>query len=235
MLVEEFNVGVPDPLLTIELAVITFAAMLALLVMSNTPVEELYEIGPDEFELTAVLALAFEKYKLATPSATSVVVSTTVPVCPLTESTAPPLPPAANPKTLVNVVTSIGAVDGGADENVMTLPDNEYTVLGCNVPANDTIVYSLLCGVGVKVNATVDPSPVKLSTAIDVPVGVTQLKEPEPLVFKSWFAEPPVIVTLPTAPKLAVVVATKLLAVKVVVVLLKVSPAFPAKLLPSLN
>ena len=44
------------------------------------------------------------------------------------------------PIKLEKVVTSIGAVFGGALENVKTFPATEYTLLGCNVPAIDTIV-----------------------------------------------------------------------------------------------
>jgi hypothetical protein len=57
----------------------------------------------------------------------------------------PPPPPPPEPE--VNVVTSIGAVFGGAELNVITLPVNEYTVLGWNVPAILTNVAFAFAGV----------------------------------------------------------------------------------------
>ena len=75
-----------------------------------------------------------------------------------------------------------------------------------------------------------------LAPPIPVLLGLAQVRAPLPLVCRTYPDVPPAIVTLPTLPKLAVLVAIKLFAVRVVVVLLylnKVSP--PNALPPSLN
>jgi len=62
-----------------------------------------------------------------------------------------------------------------------------------------------------------------------------QRRLPDPSVVNMKLFEPPVIVTFPTLPKLAVLVATILFAVNTVVVLSKVKPDTAPKLLLSLN